>query len=316
MPKTKAEKFEIYQDVHITGSTPFAPAAVLEPNTEVDILDDVENYFDKKNTYIFVEVMDGVHKSKCGFLPKFSVLACDVLETRSGGRSVATTGVKYGGSGTPKGDTGRTGFSVRGHDLDFQLPFQGKEGCSYCGGTIDNHSILESKAAKDTALAVHASIAGWTKRPPQIMIGVLCVESKNKTSTLLAVSGSNKDIEADLEREATRLRAHFVDSDEIQNWDYLRDFTGKKITEVGSEKINIKNLYSEFLICAGPKLIQSVLQSYQTEEIEFKGKLFLSEVWYKPSNSHQNYGNAATAESCPKCSIVIPRMLCGYKGTK
>jgi hypothetical protein len=315
MPKTKAEKFELYRDVDIKGSTAFAPAAVLEPNTEIDVLDDVTNYFDKKSTYIYVEVMDGAHRGKFGFLPKFSILACDVLEARAGLSRVSTTGVKYGGSGTPKGDTGQTGFTVRGHDLDFQLPFQGKEGCSYCGSTIDTHTIEESSEVKELAQAVHASIANWAKRPAQTMIGVLRAVS-TRNSTIMAVSGFNKDFEADLEREASRLRMKFVTSDEAKDWGYLRDFSGKTITEVGSEKINIKNMYQEFLICAGPKLLQCLLHSYQTEEIKFKGKLFMSEIWYKPSDTHQNYGNAATAESCPKCAILIPRMLCGYKPSK
>lgn len=321
MPKTKAEKYELFKDVSVKGSTSFAPAVTLDPNTEIDIIDDVNNYFDKKTTYIYVEVKDGVHRDTFGFLPKFSILACDVLESSAGGRSLATTGVKYGGSGTPKGDTGSTGFNVGGHDLNFQLPFQGKDGCSYCGGTIDHHTIEESREVKELAQRVHTSIVNWNpvlpkKKPPQVMIGVLRVEGGKKRSTYLATSGSSKDLEDFLETQASTWNLHYVDSNEIKQWEYLRDFTGKRITEVGSEKINIKNVYSDFLICAGPKVIQSVLQSYTSDEISFKGKLFMSEIWYKPSNTHQNYGNAETAESCPKCAIMVPRMLCGYKPSK
>ncbi|MFZ3275340.1 MAG: hypothetical protein WA651_15750 [Candidatus Sulfotelmatobacter sp.] len=71
-----------------------------------------------------------------------------------------------------------------------------------------------------------------------------------------------------------------------------------------------------YLVCAGPKLVQHVLQAYQTDEINFKGKLYMSEIWYETRDRHENYGNLATAESCPKCAIMIPRMLCGYKPMK
>jgi len=314
--KTKAEKYELFKDVHITGSSSFAPSAILAPNTEVDIIDADTNYFDKNNTYIYVEVMDGTHKEKIGFLPKFSILACDAVESNVGLSKVTTTGVKYGGRGTPKGDTSQTSFVANGHELHFQLPFKGKEGCSYCGGTIESHTIEESTEVKNLALAVHGAISGWAKKPSQVMIGVLRVVDSRGTRNLLAVSGFNKDFDDSYEKEARKQNVRFISSQEAKEWDYLRDFKGQKISEVGSQKINIKNMYEEFLMCAGPKLLQGVLQAYQTDDINFKGRLFMSEIWYKPSDSHQNYGNAATAESCPKCSVVIPRMLCGYKPSK
>ena len=115
---------------------------------------------------------------------------------------------------------------------------------------------------------------------------------------------------------AKDLKLRLITRSDVNEWEYLRDFTGKTITEVGKARINIKNMHRDFLQCAGPKLLQHVLHGYQTDEISFSGKLFLSEVWYDPRNAHDTYGNASTAESCGKCAILVPRMLCGYKPKK
>ena len=39
----------------------------------------------------------------------------------------------------------------------------------------------------------------------------------------------------------------------------------------------------------------------------------MSEIWYDKGPAHANYQHGKPAESCGKCAIMIPRMLCGYK---
>ena len=316
MPKTRAEKFQLYKDINITGSTPFAPAKILDPNTEVEILQEEAGFY--QTSYSYVEVMDGPHAKAFGYLPIFALLACDVLQSQVGLSTVKTTGVTYGGSGVPKGETVQTSFVARGHGLHFTLPFKGKEGCRYCGGTAESHTMEESQEAKRLALAVHTAIAGWRNNVGgQFMIGVLQVVTAERQRTLLAVSdGFPQPREDDLENVADDLRLRFIKRSDVNDWKYLRDFTGKTISRIGATGIDIKNMYRDYLQCAGPKLLQYLLHSYQTDEIRFHGKLYLSEVWYEPRNIHEHYGNERTAESCSKCAILIPRMLCGYTPKK
>ena len=321
MPKTKGEKYELFEKVSIQGSESFDPKQVLAPNTEVDILQEDAAFC--KQEYSYVEVMDGVHKGSFGYVVQFALLECDVLQSKVGLKSVATTGVKYGGGGTPKGDTRGTGFGVGKMELNFELPFSGKEGCPYCGGTIDKHQVEESKEAKALAEAVHQGIRTSASPPPsgtKFMIGILIVEGA-KGKKLLAVSNGfpkDKSYNDTLAAVAKTNGLNLIEPSDVQQWDKLRDFTGKSIGTLGSgkEKVNIKNVKDEFLVCAGPKLIQQVLQCYQSDEINFTGKLYMSEIWYEQKDKHANYGDKGTAESCPKCAVMIPRMLCGYKPKK
>jgi hypothetical protein len=323
MAKTRAEKYELYEDISVKGSKSFSPAIILNPNTEVEIVQKDAGFYQK--SYHFVAVEEGPHKDKAGYVPAFALLECDVLQSKVGLATVATTGVTYGGRGVPKGDTVQSSFLAHGHGLHFELPFKGKEGCPYCGGVAASHTMEESQEARNLAREVHAAIRGWKNNVGgQFMIGVLKVLGE-KSRTLLAVSDgftgarespTTKDPLENLETVADTLKLRLITRSEVKDWEYLRDFTGKKITEVGEAKINIKNMHRDFLQCAGPKLLQYVLHSYQTDEVKFQGKLFLSEIWYEPRNVHDTYGDASTAESCGKCAILIPRMLCGYKPKK
>jgi len=42
--------------------------------------------------------------------------------------------------------------------------------------------------------------------------------------------------------------------------------------------------------------------------------MFMTEVWCQQTNTNPNYSDAHTTESCAKCRVMVPRMLCGYKG--
>lgn len=339
MPKTRAERYELYEEVGINGPTSFNPQCILQPNTDVDIVQegaawskgswtvkvkkkDKEEEIEvgtrgRRIDYHFVEVEQGPAKGKFGYLPRFSMLDCDLMQAKVGLASVPTTGQTYGAGGVPKGDDHQASFVAKGHGLYFQLPFKGKEACPYCGGTVINHSMDESKDAKTAATAVYDALRGLRNQiGGGFMIGVLKVVGGKGGSYLAVSNGYRKDREPDLEKIANQLKLTFVDSDEVNAWDYLRDFTGNKITEIGDARVNIKNMYRDFLNCAGPRLLQRVLHSFQGEEVTFQGTLFLSEVWFQPGGGHDNYGDRGTAESCEKCAIMIPRMLCGYKRPK
>ncbi|MGA7339865.1 MAG: hypothetical protein WBE72_19535 [Terracidiphilus sp.] len=260
MPKTRAEKYEIYEEVSIKGSTSFSPVKTLAPNTEIDLISEDASFF--KQSYHYVEVKDGPHTNTFGYLPAFSLLDCDVLQSKVGLNTVSTTGVKYGGGGSPKGDTVSTGFTAHGHDLNFDLPFNGKEGCPYCGSTLDCHTMEESEEAKRLAQQVHGAIAGLPAPPPgnstpqasKFMIGVLITAGSKKGSKLLAVSnGFPKASEGALETAAGRLGLNLITRSEVDDWENLRDFTGKPIKSIGDKKVEIKNMKADFLrLCGAP----------------------------------------------------------------
>jgi hypothetical protein len=323
MPKTKAEKYELYKDVTIQGPTSFNPVKILAPNTEVRILVDESRI--SQDSYNRVDVMDGVHFGSTGFVPKFALLECDVHQSRAGLATVETTGVTYGAGGTPKGKTDQVEFSTgRGRTaLYFALPFKGKKGCPECGNSADQHTIEESAEAKRLALAVHTAIGAWANNVAGgFMIGVLKVEGGKNQSRLAVSSGFKEAREKDLLTVAEPLGLNLVQLEDVRSWEDLHDFRGEKITELGGEKISIKkrktdgDTYSIFLQCAGPKLLQAVVQPYLSKGFRFEGKLFMSEVWYESGVSHANYADASSAQSCEKCAVMIPRMLCGYKGKK
>jgi hypothetical protein len=313
MPKTRAEKYELFHDVKISGSTSYDPQVTLAPTTEVEIVNEDVAFF--KSSYHYVEVKDGVYAGRLGYLPKHALLECDVLQARVGLAKVATTGQRYGGSGAPKGDTKGTSFVAGGKGLTFELPFQGKEGCPHCGRSADQHTIDESYEARRAAVSVLQALEGHRNRiGGEFMIGVLKTVGTKKGRSILAVSdGFPKDRYADLETIAQNLGLRLIDRSEMSSWGPLRDCTGKAITDLGVARISIQNSKADYLQCAGPKLLQYLLHTYQTDDIDLRDTLFMSEIWYSRRDDHANYQHGQPAASCGKCAVVIPRMLCGYR---
>lgn len=312
MPKTRSERYELYRKLKTDGPKSFKPQKlIVAPNTEIEVLVDAS---DMHHDYHYVELKDGVHSGRIGYLASKALLECDSMVARVGMSNVATTGAKYGGRGVPKGDEYQTSFVARGRGLHFALPFQGKEGCAHCGATVDRHTIDESEDARRLARLVLDDLAGLNNRiGGAFMIGVLQVLGP-KNSTRLAVSdGFPADRSKDLQTIARTRGLMLIDRNDVNDWDRLRDCTGNTIRDVGDAKIDIKRMYRDYLQCAGPKLIQSVLHAYQTDEIDLQATFFMSEIWFNRRDDHANYQHGEAAESCGKCAILIPRMLCGYK---
>lgn len=84
----------------------------------------------------------------------------------------------------------------------------------------------------------------------------------------------------------------------------LKDVNGGDI-----DVAKLKLSYDAALICAGPKLLQYVNQRSKGKSNE----IYLSEVWYSSTDTHGKYKSQGTIDSCDRCRIVVPRMLCGYK---
>ncbi len=334
MPKTRAERFELYMYAGAEGTEQYNPSIVLDPATQIEISPEGE-YFSSRISYVWVDVKSGPHSGEAGYLPKTAILDCDLVSARVGLTEVGLTGTCYGASGnipksrgkTNRHEQGSADFIANGTGFSLKLPFDGKGACQYCLGTADQHKIYESEKAKELALSVHEYLRNPASRPGgapaavvggEFMIGVLESPKSDRTSRYLAVSNGfkpgNLNVQDNiLSAAADRYGLRLITREEVKAWDYLRDFRGKTITEVGEEKINVKNMFREFLNCAGPKLLQQVVQSYQSDTIEFKGTLFLSEVWYSGGNAHDSYADRESAESCDRCAVMVPRMLCGYK---
>jgi hypothetical protein len=321
VPKIRGFKFEIYQDAGPSGLSSFAPSKFVQPGDDVDIIEGADTAYHRL-PYVFVEVKSGVSRDTFGYLPKDALTEADVAQTFIGERNVTLTGTTYGaytdvanpGRHKSRGDRERIELTVGNKNLRFEQCFSGSESCEHCGSTADRHRIFESTDTKNAALAIHSTLR-TNGVGGQFMFGVLEVQGGSKVSRYGAPSSSlysNTGNFQQFENACKQAHVTAIDSNDVSGWDDLLDCRGEKIKIVGKEKISIKNMKSDFLICAAPKLIQRAVQVWQGNA--FQGTMFMTEVWYQQTNTNPNYSDAHTTESCGKCRVMVPRMLCGYKG--
>ncbi len=303
----------------------FNPQVILGPMTKVDILTTDVKY--SRMNIVYVEVLEGPHAKTIGLLPKAAVHQCLVrqvdgptIEGSNGTRTVKLTGVKYGATGyVADPDEAENEFeqgqiSLGGKGLMFELPMVRDRVCPSCGGARGDHKILEADVTRQKALALHGAL----RNPPagaafnqQRMLGVIMYNLKGEWRTRAAISGQQTPpafIQA-----CDRLKLPYVDDDEYDMTDLI-DMSGQKIGKEWGKEL------AGQLTCAAPKLVQFVAHFYRGkgEEKSFyrKHPIFMTEVWYNGSNAgaaHAIYPDSQTIDSCDKCRLTIPRMLCGYE---
>ncbi|MBK9169318.1 MAG: hypothetical protein IPM24_17900 [Bryobacterales bacterium] len=320
MPKIRGFKFELYEDAGPNGLESFVPQKFVQPGDDVAIIEGADTAYHRL-PYVFVEVLSGLARDAFGFLPKDALTEAEVVQTSVGLRDVTLTGTTYGAY-TDVANPGRHGsrrereridLVIGSKNLRFEQCFSGSETCEHCGNTADRHRIYESMDTKQAALAIHGAMRTLGVGG-QFMFGVLEVQG-NRVRRYGAPSSSlysNKANFKQFETACGQLGINPVDPGDPAGWDNLLDCRGKAIDLVGKEKISIRNMKTEFLVCAAPKLIQRAIQVWQANA--FQGTMFMTEVWYQQSNTNANYADAHTTESCAKCRVMVPRMLCGYKG--
>ena len=299
---------------------PFATPKELFPVTPVELVYD-STMWAKGIPYIFAWVKDPADPEETigGFLPRYGVFAGYVTglskEDTSGEEF---TGVKYGAykvsEHASSAETLEDFSSVsipgkkKGTYNYLELMSAKDATCPYCGGDRGDHKILETKAARDLAVQCWQVLrqppvqTGRQPGPPtggEVMIGVLI---RNKERYLALSQGASTT--------QTQLARAYCNNNNIRSVETanleepLKDVNGGDI-----DVAKLKLSYDAALICAGPKLLQYVNQRSKGKSNE----IYLSEVWYSSTDTHGKYKSQGTIDSCDRCRIVVPRMLCGYK---
>lgn len=324
---TVARKVPIFGDIHNGKLTPFAPARELEPNTKVEVVADTAMYASGL-PYLWCFVQSGAYDATSGYIPRHGVFSGYVSKI-VGREGQQFTGVKYGaykaGAGASRAqdredvDTialARTGGGgsqyltpSAAHALPGNPKIEYKEllmansaTCPRCGGDRGDHKLLETVAAKNIALAIHnnfrtlAAPVGGAFMMGVLMGGVRGKRGNVTEKTWFAMSDAapgSAVTAANTYCTANAIR--FVKSTDLDG--NLVDFYGDTIDRVDPGALG----------CAGPKLVQFALQNPP-----FPKTLFLSEIWYKAGAPHELYADASTIDSCDRCRVAIPPMLCGH----
>ena len=177
--------------------------------------------------------------------------------------------------------------------------------CPRSGRDRGDHKLLETTQATDLVLEFHAHFRS-NGVGGAFMMGVLTAMTPGRkdratTSTWFAMSDAAPKVAEQAaknfctQKGITLVRRKNVDEGRFLNF--------------GGEEINHPEVpLAEALGCAAPKLLQYVLQKSARQPL-----LFLSEIWYKAGTAHALDSDAATVDSCDRCRLAIPPMLCGYK---
>jgi hypothetical protein len=75
--------------------------------------------------------------------------------------------------------------------------------------------------------------------------------------------------------------------------------TGDVLYQRGNRPSGMRAISS----CAAVKLLQAANKNSEKP-------LSMSEVWFDPSTAHEKYQDSSTIESCNKCRLQLPLMLC------
>ncbi|MGR2681400.1 hypothetical protein [Chromobacterium haemolyticum] len=322
---TLARKVPIYKDITNGKLISFIPEKSLNSMTKVELIYETA-LIHFGIPYIWARVIEGNDIGVTGYIPRFGVHTCYIQQI-PGSHNVDFTGVKYGSYSRSsdasiakeKSDIYSIGIKdnstikisdykkMSERDINktsFVNLEMAKKMCPYCLGQNSDHKILETATARSVALKVHSHLR-QNQCGQSFMIGVLEHYSNSKKPSLYcSISKSGEDT-----TRIQNLTRVFCKANEIKY--VTADKIEQKLQNLNGDEIKNEHFTSESILqCAAPKLIQYITQRklYNTND-----NIYLSEIWYQQANSHNLHNDTGSIDSCNRCRIIIPRMLCGFK---
>lgn len=320
---TAARRVPIYRDVSGGGTlVPFAPKRKLDSNTRVEL---VYNTTMMANgvPYVWANVLDGIHSGTNGYIPRYGVHG-GYVQGLTGAHGERFTGVKYGAyketsdasrardpdDVTLVGVT-RTGAVDRASKADeeanfVELVMARANTCPYCGGDRGDHKLLETVEARDLVTAIHDDLR-TVPVGGAFMMGVLIAYGRaprKGTSTMHRYFATS---DAAGGNAVTRATAYCTNN----NITFVaKAAVDRTFLNFEGDEIKIPHVTADqALSCAAPKLIQYFLQNKPSRV----DAVYLSEIWYKAGTPHSRYTDRGTIDSCDRCRLVVPPMLCGLR---